>query len=64
MDQIAFHRTVGNAQALKEFAMSLQLYSHPCSSACQKVLIALWENEITFDYRHLETPGVAEARSE
>ena len=28
--------------------MSLTLYSHPFSSYCQKVLIALWENEIAF----------------
>jgi glutathione S-transferase len=40
--------------------MSLTLYSHPFSSYCQKVLIALWENEIPFLYRHLEEPGAAE----
>ena len=43
--------------------MSLLLYSHPFSSYCQKVLIALWENEISFEYRHLEAPGVAEERA-
>jgi glutathione S-transferase len=43
--------------------MSLTLYSHPFSSYCQKVLIALWENEIPFTYRHLEDPGVAEERA-
>lgn len=36
----------------------LTLYAHPFSSYCQKVLIALWENDVAFDYRHLETPGV------
>ena len=34
--------------------MSLTPYSHPFASYCQKVLIALWENEIPFTYRHLE----------
>ena len=33
--------------------MSLLLCSHPFSSCCQKVLMAPWEDEITFDYRHL-----------
>lgn len=36
------------------------LYAHPFSSYCQKVLIALWEKEIIFTYRHLEEPGAAE----
>jgi glutathione S-transferase len=40
--------------------MSLTLYSHPFSSYCQKVLMALWENEIAFTYRHLEEPGASE----
>jgi len=35
--------------------MSLQLYAHPFSSYCQKVLIALYENATPFDYRL--TPG-------
>jgi glutathione S-transferase len=43
--------------------MSLTLYSHPFSAYCQKVLIALWENEIPFTYRHLEEPGAAEERA-
>jgi glutathione S-transferase len=43
--------------------MSLTLYSHPFSSYCQKVLIALWENEIPFRYRHLEEAGAAEERA-
>ncbi len=34
----------------------LQLFSHPFSSYCQKVLIALWENEVPFTYRNLEEP--------
>lgn len=37
--------------------MALTLYSHPFSSYCQKVLVALWENETAFEYRHLEAPG-------
>lgn len=40
--------------------MSLALYAHPFSSYCQKVLVALWENDTPFAYRHLEEPGVRE----
>jgi len=40
--------------------MSLTLYAHPFSSYCQKVLVALWENEVPFAYRHLEEPGAGE----
>ncbi len=40
--------------------MSLTLYSHPFSSYCQKVLTALWENEIPFTYRHLEESGAGD----
>jgi len=29
------------------------LYAHPFSSYCQKVLVALYENETAFEYRHL-----------
>jgi glutathione S-transferase len=36
--------------------MSLQLYAHPFSSYCQKVLIALYENDIPFELRML-APG-------
>jgi glutathione S-transferase len=43
--------------------MSLTLYSHPFSSYSQKVLVALWENETPFTYRHLEEPGAAEERA-
>jgi glutathione S-transferase len=31
-----------------------QLYAHPFSSYCQKVLVALYENGTPFDYRSLE----------
>jgi glutathione S-transferase len=34
--------------------VSLQLFAHPFSSYCQKVLIALWANETPFEYRLLE----------
>ena len=34
--------------------MSMQLYGHPFSSYCQKVLIALYENDIPFEFRMLE----------
>lgn len=40
--------------------MSLTLYSHPFSSYCQKVLVALWEKNIPFTYRHLEEPGAGD----
>jgi len=35
-------------------------YAHPFSSYCQKVLIALYENGVDFEYRMLEEPGVGE----
>lgn len=34
--------------------MTLQLYAHPFSSYCQKVLIALYENETPFSWRMVE----------
>jgi glutathione S-transferase len=34
-----------------------ELYSHPFSSYCQKVLIALYENATPFEYRNLEDPA-------
>ena len=43
--------------------MALTLYSHPFSSYCQKVLIALWENDIRFTYRNLEEPDAARERA-
>jgi len=36
--------------------MTLQLYAHPFSSYCQKVLIALYENDTPFTFRML-APG-------
>ncbi|HRO26779.1 MAG TPA: glutathione S-transferase family protein [Luteimonas sp.] len=30
------------------------LYAHPFSSYCQKVLVALYENDVPFEYRHLD----------
>ncbi|HEY6916708.1 MAG TPA: glutathione S-transferase family protein [Allosphingosinicella sp.] len=38
--------------------MALELFAHPFSSYCQKVLIALYENDTPFNYRALgpETP--------
>ncbi len=43
--------------------MSLQLFAHPFSSYCQKVLVALWEKELPFTYRHLEDPEAAAERA-
>ena len=40
--------------------MALTLYAHPFSSYSRKVLIALYENEVPFVYRHLEHPGAGE----
>ncbi|MBS0612830.1 MAG: glutathione S-transferase family protein [Proteobacteria bacterium] len=33
--------------------MNLQIYGHPFSSYCQKVLIALYENATPFQFRHI-----------
>lgn len=43
--------------------MALQLYAHPFSSYCQKVLIALYENDTPFEFRMLE-PGDERAMAE
>jgi glutathione S-transferase len=37
--------------------MALTLYAHPFSSYCQKVLVALYENDVPFAYRSLEDPS-------
>ena len=34
--------------------MALELYAHPFSSYCQKVLIALYENDTPFEFRMLD----------
>ena len=43
--------------------MALTLYAHPFSSYCQKVLIALYEEDLAFDYRLLapENPDALSA---
>lgn len=38
--------------------MTLQLFVHPFSSYCWKVLIPLYENETPFEYRNIEDAGV------
>ena len=38
--------------------MKPQLFAHPFSSYCQKVLIALYENGTEFEYRSFEEEGV------
>ena len=43
--------------------MSIKLYAHPFSSYCQKVLIALYENDIPFAFRMLG-PGDEKAAAE
>ncbi len=41
--------------------MSIKLYAHPFSSYCWKVLIALYENEVAFEWRLLspDDPSIA-----
>jgi glutathione S-transferase len=41
--------------------MTLELYSHPLSSYCHKVLVALYENATPFVYRDLSDPQVGAA---
>jgi glutathione S-transferase len=43
--------------------MALKLYAHPFSSYCQKVLIALYENATSFEFRLL-APGDEQAEAE
>ena len=43
--------------------MSMKLYAHPFSSYCQKVLIALYENDTPFEFRML-APGDERAAAE
>ena len=43
--------------------MPLELYAHPFSSYCQKVLIALYENDTPFEYRMLG-PGAEQVADE
>jgi glutathione S-transferase len=43
--------------------MTLTLFSHPFSSYCQKVLVALYENETPFVYRFLEEPTAQAERA-
>lgn len=40
--------------------MALTLYAHPFSSYCQKVLIALYEKELSFEYRMLDSQEAME----
>ena len=40
--------------------MTVELFAHPFSSYCQKVLIALYENDVPFTYRMLEDAGVSD----
>ena len=43
--------------------MAMKLYAHPFSSYCQKVLIALYENDTPFEFRML-APGDERAAAE
>jgi len=40
--------------------MTIELFSHPFSSYCQKALIAFYENDVPFTERMLEDEGVGE----
>jgi glutathione S-transferase len=44
---------------MTERAMSLELFLHPLSSYCHKVLIAFYENDIPFLAKRLDDPAVA-----
>ena len=44
--------------------MTIELYAHPFSSYCQKVLIALYENATPFDWRVLDGRLQAECRQD
>jgi glutathione S-transferase len=50
---VAFMAAFSLKRLRVEIAMSLQLFAHPFSSYCQKVLIALYENNIEFTNRKL-----------
>lgn len=39
--------------------MARVLYAHPFSSYCWKVLIALYESDLAFDYRSVEDPAAS-----
>jgi glutathione S-transferase len=39
--------------------MSLELFLHPLSSYCHKVLIACYENDIPFEVKRIDDPAVA-----
>src|SRR6185369_17787013 len=54
-------RVAGDRTVQKCDDRSMKLYAHPFSSYSQKVLIALYENGTTFEYRSLEE---AEANAE
>ncbi len=43
--------------------MSLRLYFHPLSSFCQKVLIALYENDTPFELRMLAPECIRHERA-
>ena len=48
--------------ALVSLGMALQLYAHPFSSYCQKVLVALYENATPFELRMLDFGPEADER--
>ena len=45
---------IGSAMATEDVP---QLFAHPFSSYCWKVLIALWENDTPFVYRSIVDPA-------
>src|SRR5439155_18260572 len=51
------------ARHSKESKMPMKLYAHPFSSYCQKALIALYENDTSFEFRML-APGDERAAAE
>lgn len=54
-DQNSPNQTVRrSAEQIEENSVPLQLHAHPFSSYCQKVLIAMYENRIPFEWHLLE----------
>ena len=51
------------SQSSEDIRVTLKLYAHPFSSYCQKVLIAIYENDTPFEFRML-APGDDQATAE
>ncbi len=45
---------IPKVEVLRRVPITRDVYAHPFSSYCQKVLIALYENDTPFDYLKLD----------